>query len=325
MTRLALVFTGLVLAAAPFTAHADDTFEAKGQGAMRISRTDDLVWALIAPCDKGDDVQQRQCRIVRDRKVKALAGATLLVEGDADALEIGKWNAAKKSVTVQLSACVRCGGVDVDGKPWFVMGASIGTPAPRWEGNRLRAGMLYDNARQFPDEASATSWAKAMTTAKFQLLVKVPAEGKRRFSVSGKEGLALDVVAWRVINPCDGAIVISSVRSGAVEPDKKMCVATGGVVIPPDASADALTPSMVSDAMRPVVTAARVCFEKFRMSGKAKIEITILADGTVEKFEQKGDFTGSPTAKCIDDAMSKVTFPKTKKPKTKIGFPVTLN
>ncbi len=311
----------LVLAAAPMTAHADDTFEAKAQGAMRIARTDDLVWALIAPCDKGDDVQQRQCRIVRDRKAKALAGATLLVDGDTQALEIGKWSAPKKSVSVQLSACVRCGGVEIDGKPWFVMGGGT----PRWESNKLRASTLYDNARQFPDEASATSWAKSMSTAKFQLLVKVPAEGKRRFSVSGKEGLALDIVAWRVINPCDGAIVISSVTSGPVEPDKKMCAATGGVVIPSDASTDALTPAMVSDAMKPVVTAARACFAKFRMSGKAKLEITILADGTVEKFDQNGDFTGSPTAKCIDDAMAKVTFPKTRKPKTKIGFPITLN
>jgi hypothetical protein len=313
------------IALAPSTALAEDSFESRAQGATKISRTDDLVWAMTASCDKGDDTQQRQCRIVRDRKAKQLAGATLLIDGDADALEIGKWSAPKKSVTVLLSACVRCGGIDVDGKPWFVMGASIGTPAPRFEGNKLRAGVLYDNSRQFPDEAAATAWTKAMATAKLQLLVKVPAETKRRFAVSGKDGLALDIVAWRVINPCDGAVVISSVPSSSIEPDKKACVATGGVVIPPEASIDALTPAMVSDAMKPVVAAARGCFEKFRMSGKAKIEITILADGTVEKFEQKGDFDGSPTAKCIDDAMGKVTFPKTKKPKTKIGFPVTLH
>ncbi len=319
MKTLALV---LIAAAVPTTAWAEDSFEAKAQGAIRVGRIDDLVWAMTATCDKGDDTQQRQCRMVRDRKAKQLAGATLLVDGDSDALQIGKWSPAKKSVTVMLTACVKCGGLDVEGKSWFVMGAGT----PRLEGGKLRAGTLYDNSRQFADEAAATAWTKALAAAKFQLLVKVPDGARRRMAVPGKtDGLALDIVAWRVLDPCDGAVVISSVPSGPIEPDKKACVQTGGVVIPPDASVEALTPAMVSEAMKPVVAASRACFEKFRMSGKAKLEITILADGTVEKFEQKGDFDGSPTAKCIDTAMRQVTFPKTRKPKTKIGFPITLN
>lgn len=316
-----LFFLPLLLAA-PAVAFAEDTFETKAQGAVRVARTDDLVWALTASCDKGDDIQQRQCRLVRDRKAKTLIGPTLWIEGDSDALEIGKWSGAKKSVSVSLSACVRCGGVEVDGRAVYVMGAG----APKWENNKLRAANLYDNARPFPDESAAASWSKSVATAKFQLLVKVaPDASKRRFGIGGKEGVQLEIVAWRVVNPCDGAIVLSSVPSGQVEPDKKACTTTGGIVISPDASLDALTPAMVSDAMKPVVSAARGCFQKFRMSGKAKIEISILADGSVEKFEQKGDFDGSPTAKCIDAAMAKVTFPKTKKPKTKIGFPITLN
>ncbi|MBA2540269.1 MAG: hypothetical protein H0V17_11580 [Deltaproteobacteria bacterium] len=310
----------LLLAASP--AFAEDTFEAKAQNAIRVARTDDLVWAMTASCDKGNDIHQRQCRLVRDRKAKTLIGPTLWIEGDSDALEIGKWSGAKKSVSVALSACVRCSGVDVDGRAVYVMGAG----APKWENNKLRATALYDNARPFPDEAAAMSWSKSVANAKFQLLVKVaPDASKRRFAVSGKDGMQLEILAWRVVKPCDGSIVLSSVPSGQVEPDKKACTTTGGIVIPADASADALTQSMVSDAMKPVVAAARSCFQKFRMSGKAKIEISILADGSVEKFEQKGDFDGSPTAKCIDDAMAKVTFPKTRKPKTKIGFPITLN
>jgi len=303
---------------APNVVHAD-SFEAKAQGAIRITRTDDLVWALTAACDKGDDVQQRQCRTTRDQKAKQVTGTTLLLDGDGQAFDIGKWNAAKKSIPVLLTACVRCGGVDVDGTPWFVMGAGT----PRWDGGKLRAGTLYDNARGFADERAATTWATAMRNAKFQLVVKVPAEEKRKFAVAGKSGLALDVVAWRVINPCDGAIVISSVPSAPVEPDRKACTQAGGIVIPPN-GADALTPAMVSEVMKPVSAASRACFVKYKMSGKTKLEITILADGTVEKLEQKGDFDGTPTAKCIDDAMTGVMFPRTKKPKTKIGYPISL-
>jgi len=208
---------GLLAIAWPGAAHAD-TFEARAQGAERIRQIDDLVWAVTATCDKGDDVQQRQCRQIRDRKAKAVLGATLLVDGDADAFGVGQWNAAKKSVPVTLTACVRCGGIELDGRTWHVMGT--GTP-PRFEGGKLRAGMLHDNARAFPDEAAATAWTKSLKHVRVQLLVKVP--DKRRFQVAGKDGLQLDITAWRVVNPCDGSVIISSPASGAVEPDKKAC------------------------------------------------------------------------------------------------------
>jgi hypothetical protein len=295
---------------------AADSFDDKAQGAIKVERTDDLVWAMTAACDKGDDVQQRQCKVVRDKKAKQLAGATLLVDGDSDALQLGKWSPQKKSVSLTLTACVRCTSVDVDGKPWFVAGSG----ASKVEGSKLRAAVLYDNARPFTDEAAALSFTKAMANAKFQLVVKVP----RKATVSGRDALSVDIVAWRVVNPCDGAVVISSVPSGPIEPDKKLCAQSGGVVIPSDATIEALTPAMVSEAMRPVLSASRACFDKYKMAGKTKLEIVILADGTVETFAQSGDFEGTPTAQCISEAMAKAAFPKTKKPKTKIGFPITL-
>lgn len=308
----------LVVSSAAFA----DSFETAAQGAVAVAHPEDLVWAVTAPCDQGDDVQQRQCRITRDRKAKQLVGATLLIDGDADALAIGAWSAAKKSVAVTLSACIRCRPIDVDGKPWFVTGSG----APRSDGaNKLKAAVLYDNARQFVDEAAATAWTKAMARARFQLLVRVPTENRRRFAVAGKDGLALDVLAWRVINPCDGSIVLASLPAKAVEPDRRLCAEAGGVVIPADATLEALTPAMVSEAMRPVVSAARACSARLKLTGKTKLEITILADGSIEKFEQRGDFDGTPLATCIADAMTRISFPKTKKPKTKIGFPVSLN
>ncbi len=310
----------LICSMAP-RAHAEDTFEARAKDGVRIRRLDDLVWALTAACDKGDDVQQRQCRQIRDRKLKALAGATLVLDGDADAFELGRWNAAKKSVSVTLSACVRCGGVELEGRTWHLMGS--GTP-PRFEGGKLRAGTLHDNARAFSDEASATAWIKSLKSHGVQLLVKVP--DKRRFQVSGKDGLQLDIVGWRVINPCDGSIVIASPASGSVAPDKQACNADGGGASSGagGAGADALTPAMVQDAMKPVVDAANACFERLGVAGKAKLDVTINGDGTVARFDQSGDFEGTPTGECISSAMRKVEFPRTKKPKTKIGYPIVL-
>lgn len=309
----ALVVVALLV---PSVAVADD-FESKAHGAIKVARADDLLWPIIAACDKGDDVQQRQCKLTRDKKAKQLIGASLLIDGDNDALQIGKWNAAKKSVSVSLMACVRCGNVELDGKPWFVTGSGT----PKLDGNRLRAATLYDNAKSFADEAAAAAWTKAMANARFQLVVKVPDANRRSVSVGGRSGLAVDVIAWRVVNPCDGAIVISSVPSKPVEPDRQACTQGGGIVIPPD-GAPALTPEMVSEAMKPVVAAARTCAARYKIPGKAKLEITILADGTVETFAQSGDFEGTPTATCIAEAMKLAAFPKTKKPKTKIGYPI---
>ncbi|MBS1120702.1 MAG: hypothetical protein H6Q90_2930 [Deltaproteobacteria bacterium] len=317
-SRLAALVIALVCALAP-AAHAEDTFEARADGAIRFRRLDDLVWAVTTPCDQGDDVAQRQCRQIRDRKVKSIAGATLIVDGDSDAFELGRWNAAKKSVSVTLAACVRCGGVEVDGRTWHVMGTGT---APRFEGGKLRVGMLHDNARAFSDEASAIAWIKSVKSHKVQLLVKVP--DKRRFQVAGKDGIQLEITGWRVINPCDGSIVIASPASQSVAPDRQACSAGGGEGVAASDGAEVLTPSMVQDAMKPVVEAANACFERLGVAGKAKLEISINGDGTVARYDQSGDFEGTPTGQCIDTAMRKVQFPKTKKPKTKIGYPIVL-
>jgi hypothetical protein len=44
----------------------------------------------------------------------------------------------------------------------------------------------------------------------------------------------------------------------------------------------------------------------------------------VQKYEQQGDFVNTPTGQCIDAAMGKASFPASKKQKTVISFPITL-
>lgn len=315
-----LALTALLLA--PALAHADDSFETKAQGATRITRAEDFVWALTATCDKGDDTQQRQCRVVRDRKAKQLAAATLLIDGDTNALELGPWSAAKKSVTMTLGACIRCTGVEVDGHTYYLTG-----PDPRVEGAKVRAKSLYDNARPIADEAAANTWKATAAASRFELVIKLT--DKRKQTVGGKDVIAFDVLAWRVVNACDGAVVIASGPSGPGAADKKACGRKpdpGGTKPDPgEPIPDALTPAMVNDAMKPVIAAARVCFNRMKTTpGKAKLELTINADGTIAKHEQTGDFVNTPLAKCIDDAIAKATFPRTKKPTTKIGYPIAL-
>lgn len=313
----------VAVAVATSAARADD-FETRARTALRIAHVEDVVWAMTASCDKGDDVQQRQCKIVRDRRAQVLAASTLLVDGDADALELGAWSSAKKSLPVMLTGCVRCNGVDVDGHTWFVT-----STAPKTDRSKVRAANLYDNARQIADEASANAWKTTAANSRFELIVKAP----RKQQIGDKNAVTFDVVAWRVVNACDGNVVISSIPSGVAPGDKRACAKTsggggagdvGGGTVPADTTPDALTPAMVQDGMRPVVAAARACFDRMKVAGRTKLELTITADGTVVKHEMIGDFIGTPTGKCIDEAINKANFAKTKKPTTKIGYPLVL-
>src|SRR3569623_186323 len=144
----------ILLVATLGKARADD-FET----AQRVRRIENVVWALTATCDQGDDTQHRQCKHVRDTRAHELAGATLLVDGDADAFDIAPFDAKKKSIALTLTSCIRCAGVDLEGKSWVVTGGSK---------------KLYDNARAFSDEATAKAWLKPVGRPKVQLHVKVP-------------------------------------------------------------------------------------------------------------------------------------------------------
>ena len=315
----ALALLPFLLAAAP--AFADDTFEAQAAGAQRLGRVESLVWAFTAPCDAGNDTQQRQCRRVRDARAAELGGATLLVEADKDAFGVGAWSPQKKSMPLSVSGCIRCAGVELEGTTYFVVAGKGGTAGARLHGDKLTTAALHDNAKQFADEAAAKAFAKATSNARVQLIVKVPA--KPRTTVAGKPVIALDLVGYRVVSPCDGSVVIASPASGPVAPDTKQC----GTIAPGNASAPEvaqLTAPVIREAMKPVVDAANACFAKFGVAGKAKLKVTIAGDGSVTTYDQQGDFVATPTGQCIDAALTKASFPRSKKAKTTLAFPLSL-
>jgi hypothetical protein len=296
-------------------AHADDTFEAKAANAQHVQRLENLVWAFTASCATGDDTEQRQCRVVRDRRAAELSGATLLVDADHDAFEVGPWSQQKKSVPITVSACIRCAGVEVEGKTWYITGG----PA-KLEGDKVRAAQLADTARAFGDPNAAQKMGQ---NTRVQMLVKIPA--KPKWSEGGKQGLALEVLAWRVISACDGMPLMASPTSGPIEPDKKACGPIASTKPTADApSLDALTTSAIRDALKGVVYAANQCFNKYGVAGSAKLKFTVNGDGTIAKYEQQGDFANTPTGQCIDGAIEKAAFPRTKKSQTSFVYPIQL-
>jgi len=311
------VIAGLLLVAA--TAHADDTFEAKAAGAQRVKRLENVVWALTATCDKGDDTENRQCRRVRDTRAAELAGATLLVDGDGDAFDVGAFDAKRKSLALSLTSCIRCSGVELDGKTWFIAGA--GAP-PTWgRDGKMKTQPLFDNSRAFSDESAAKAWQKAISNTRVQLLVKVPA--KPTWTIDGRNGVTLDIVGYRVISPCDGTVVLATPPSAAAEADPLACRAVAAQPAQ-GASVDQLTPAVVTEAMKPVVEATKACFDKNAVAGKAKLKLTITSDGYISRYEQQGDFVNTATGACIDKALEKARFPASPKAKTTISYPISL-
>lgn len=307
MRTLTLVFAVCI---SPALAHADDSFEARATGARKLAHVDDIVWALTAPCDQGDDAQQRQCRALRDRSAKELGGQTLLVDADNFALDLGAWDSARKSVAVTLSSCIRCEGVSSEGKTWYITGG-----APKLEGGKLRGPSLYDTARQFATGETAVAWLKAVQHHKVELVVKVPA--KPRWSFNGKDGVQLDVLAYRMLTPCNGTVVIANPPSQNAAPDKAACAAGGAAVL-------ALTPELIEESMQAPLSIIKGCAKREKAAGKGKLELTIADDGTIAAYEQTGEFVGQPIGRCIDTAMKGVTFPRSAKPRTTIGYPIVL-
>jgi hypothetical protein len=310
----------LLLVIAPAIAHAEDTFEAKAANAIRVHHIENVVWALTTPCDQGDDTEMRQCRVVRDKRAAELGGALLWVDADKDAFDIAPWDAAKKSMKMSLTACIRCAGVELEGKTWLLVGGAAG---PKFEGGKLRPSVLAETSRAFPDEVSAQAFAKHNTEARVQMLVKVAPKAK--WADAGKQGVSFEIVAFRVVSPCDGTIVMANIASNAAEPDKKSCDASPGGKPNENAPvADTLSMTAIKDAMKPVVLASTQCFQQFAIAGTAKLKLTVAGDGTVAKYEQQGDFVGTPTGECIDKAVKNVSFPRTKKPSTSFAFPIQL-
>ena len=316
----ALLAAIAIVAATPIAAHAEDAFEVKATGAPIVNDLGELVWALTATCDRGTDTEQRQCRHVRDARAAALAGQTLSIDAEPDALHVGAWNPTKKSISLTLTACVSCGGLQVDDKTLYVVAGN----APHVEAGRVKATVLQEVSRPFSDEAAAKAWLKTLRRLRVQLLLKVPE--KVKWKIDGKEGVLLDVVGYRVITPCDGGVVFSDPPTLPLDPDKARCRAATAEVadISTGSGPDSLSQSMVQTAMKPVVDAADACFEHYGVAGTLKLMITIASDGTVIDTQQVGEFQDTPTGKCVERAMAKVSFPRTKKGRTVIGYPIVL-
>lgn len=323
----------LLVALAPL-AHAEadtkQTFEATADGAVRIDREAlaGLLWSLTAKCTDGDELAQRQCRAVRAARLRKVSGRRFVVPGDAGAFAAGAFDAKKLSLALTLSGCVACvEPIPVGGRAMYVVSKK---EAPTFQGAVARAAVLHETTRSFQNEGAASEWrSTVLPRLRTELVVEIAGE-KALWKRGEKEGIAVDVVGFRVYDPCDGTIVVASPKSQKAAIDRAAC-GEAATDEPKDAPKkvvenipDELTATQIKQKMAGVRGAADACFQKYGVAGDAKLHVTVAADGSVVAVDQTGDFKGTPTGDCIEEAVKAVQFPKTKKSRQSFKYPIVL-
>jgi hypothetical protein len=336
MRTRAIVIVTVLAAASLAAADAPKPFDAQVSAATTLSRVDlaGLGWALTAPCNGGDDLAQRQCRAVRDARVAVVRSSVFVVEGDSAAVSVGRWIPETKSAPVTVHGCIACiapvGGV-------YVVASKA---APTWQGTVAQAAALDEVGRPFKDDAAAQKWATHRGSGlRAQFVVRVATATGGVWQHDGKIGLAVDVLGFRVYDPCDGEVIRASAEASQGPIDRAACrdAEANGAAKPGGRAAAKAEPTVrgpalpaqldakqIKASMRSVVEAANACFETYGVAGASKLLYTVGGDGSVLAYELTGDFVDTPTGACIDQAARAVTFPKVKKKQFVFGYPLIL-
>ena len=332
---IAFVTCGLLASLAAWPAAAEDpsSFEALAASAQPLGRADlaGLVWALTASCTDGDDLAQRQCVAARDARAAAVRAATFVVDGDAAAFSIGAWKADTRSLPLVLRGCVACA------RPLAGLYVVSSKAAPTFRGEVAEAALVHETARTFKDEDAARRWSARAPHLRTQFVVRVAAAAGGLWERDGKRGLAVEILGFRVHDPCDGDVVSASPPSARGPADARTCGAGAGEPRPTEpgprptepAPAEPTLPAQLDAraiklAMQPVVQAARACFDTYGVAGNARLAFSVAGDGSILTYEQTGDFVDTPTGTCIDKAARATTFPKTRKDRFGFTFPLSL-
>ncbi len=321
MRASALVF--LLILASAGAAQADG-FDDKAKAATPLASVESmtaLFWSQGVSCGTlKNDLLRRQCEGVRKQRQRRVSSQTYLVDVGAEATTVTS-DAKKMSVKVSLKSCLWCEG---DGP------IVVGKGAHTVEAGKVVAAELKVVSKAFKKNATAQHWAAHIATRlRAQILVRVPASVER-FKVAGREGYKVEVIGYRLYDPCQGDVLAASPASkkGPVsvsackdEPAMKdSLVAKVPAIIHPDR----LSTAQIKAAMKDVSKQTNACYEAYGIEGMATFKMVIAGSGKLKRAKQGGDFVGTPTGICLDKAVLAASFPRSKKKATPITYPIVL-
>lgn len=215
---LALVVVALL--AAP--ARADDSFDARARKAVELAGPEGLAalfWSQLAQCKSdGDDFARRQCEGVREARRAHVAATTYLVSADG-AVEPDAFNEKAMSIDVTVRACAACGGVELGGDRRYL----VGRGAVKLVGGRVRPATLHTATMTFKTRAEGKEWAQTVARRlRADLLVRIP-DTLEPWNEGGASGYKIEVVGFRVVDPCKGQVLWSNPPAGNLPPETDAC------------------------------------------------------------------------------------------------------
>lgn len=327
----------IALACAALGTAGADEFDNKVAGATAVDgrfALAALLWSEVTACDGiTNELEKRQCLGVRDARRAHNRAATFAVDGDAGAVELGKFDDKRKSMPFEIAPCLACAApVDVDGDAYFV----VGQGAVKVDGGKVVVAPLHKSTRTFASQAEADTWkAEVAPRLRTQFVARL---GKAKaWKSGGAQGMQLEVVAFRVYDPCTGEVLAAEPAVANLPADTSACPESAKPVEPQKPVEEVkpveppkpklpqkLSPFEINRAMAPVRPASQKCFQAYGVTGDASFAITINNEGAITDVKQTGDFVGTPTGDCIEQAVRAVTFPPMKNASMTFDYPVVL-
>ena len=209
------------VAVVPSAARADDSFDAQARKATEVVGPEGLgalFWSQLAECREDDDLARRQCEGVREARRARVAVTTFLFTAD-DAIETEPFNEKAMSIDVEVRACAACRGVELGGQRRVIVGRGDVKVA----GGRVRAARLHRATRTFKTRADGAEWAaRVAPRLRADFLVRIP--GKLEpWSEGDAVGYAIEVLGFRVVDPCRGEVLWSSPPAGKLPAEPDAC------------------------------------------------------------------------------------------------------
>ena len=294
-------------------------FEDLRADAQKVSDLVEVVRPYVEPCNDKDDESRRQCegarRFLQDhmRNVRL----TMLVD---KALEVQPYQGKSKSVPLTVRGCVTCdGGINVDGqKVWIGVG-------PKAELGKRAIPVAVEKINEWRQAVAAN-----LRTEMIFGLANKPVAG----APGGTKPLAVEIMGWRVFNRCTGEVLFSepaskdkaevTVEAKAECPKPEEAPKVVEKPAAPDHRPEKLGRYEIEQALSGMKSKVKACFDQYEVSGRADVVLDIQNDGVLQAAHVKGTFEGTPTAKCILQALDGVKFPAFKTPKQTVEYPFYL-
>ena len=304
-----------LLVAAPAAGEEKTTFDSLAAASSRSDLASE-VEALIMRCDdETDDRERRVCEeVLRERQARARQQSILVTIDSPRVTPRGA-----RGWILSLTGCLLCGDPPVlAGKPRRLTASEPLPAKPAAKGAEkgepeIRIADLAEVVVPEPNGTDRLAVEASLRRLRAQAIVKLRAP--RTWSVGDVHGIAIETIAWRVLDPCSGKVYISRPASTIQLPqtDDPVCKVEKKAPVAAPAKAPAvaerLTAADVERALAPVRAHARVCFQKFRVRGVVNLGIDIRPDGTVKMVRSSGQLVDTPSAECVRSAALRLRFP----------------